>query len=287
MENVLVHITKFINMMTIVDVVDILLVAFVVYKIIGMIKETRAGTLIKGILLLLVVMQLSSWLKLNTINYLLQNITQLSVFAILVVFQPEIRRLLDIVGRSRLNMDFFGSDEMADEDVIKRSINQVCQAAQIMSINRIGALIVFERSTKIGEIIRTGTIIDAEISGELIRNIFYPKSPLHDGAMIVRNGRIVAAACFLPLSERDNIARELGTRHRAALGMSECSDAVVVIVSEETGKISVAQNGEIVRNLSIKALSAMLIKALSLNEQKNKERKFVLWKGKNKDGESN
>jgi diadenylate cyclase len=271
---------KYINMVTIVDVIDILIVAFVIYRVILLIKETRAQTLVKGILLLVVVMQLSGWFGLNTINYLLQNMMQLSVFALLVVFQPEIRRALELVGRSRLTSgDLFNFDIAVSDAKINYTIEQICQAAHSMSAVKIGALIVIERDTKIGEIISTGTVVDAQISAELIRNIFYPKSPLHDGAVVIRNNRISAAGCFLPLSQQqDGISRELGTRHRAALGMSECSDAIIVVVSEETGKISAANNGMLIRNLTSKSLYSILYKALSPVGDAEKKPKFWQWR---------
>lgn len=271
---------KYINMITIVDIIDILIVAFVIYRVILLIKETRAQTLVKGILLLVVVMQLSGWFGLNTINYLLQNMMQLSVFALLVVFQPEIRRALELVGRSRLTSgDLFNFDIAVSDAKINYTIEQICQAAHSMAAAKIGALIVIEKDTKIGEIISTGTVVDAQISAELIRNIFYPKSPLHDGAVVIRNNRISAAGCFLPLSQQqDGISRELGTRHRAALGMSECSDAIIVVVSEETGKISAANNGMLIRNLTSKSLYSILYKALSPVGGEEKKPKFWQWK---------
>ena len=277
-------ILKYINMITIVDVVDILIVAFVIYRLILLIKETRAQTLVKGILLLIVVMQISGWIGFNTINYLLQNVMQLSIFALLVVFQPEIRRALEMVGRSRItSSDWFNFDVAVSDAKINYTIEQVCQAAHIMAAAKTGALIVIERETKIGEIISTGTVIDAQISAELIRNIFYPKSPLHDGAVVVRDNRISAAGCFLPLSQQqDGLSKELGTRHRAALGMSECSDAAVVVVSEETGKISVASNGSLIRNLTSKSLYSILFKALGREGEEEKKQWFWPWGGKGK-----
>jgi diadenylate cyclase len=271
---------KYINMVTVVDVIDVLIVAFVIYRVILLIKETRAQTLVKGILLLVVVMQISGWFGLNTINYLLQNMMQLSVFALLVVFQPEIRRALELVGRSRLTSgDFFNFDVAVSDAKINYTIEQICQASHSMAAAKIGALIVIERDTKIGDIISTGTVVDAQISAELIRNIFYPKSPLHDGALVIRDNRISAAGCFLPLSQQqDGISRELGTRHRAALGMSESSDAIIVVVSEETGKISAANNGMLIRNLTSKSLYSILYKALSPVGDEEKKPKFWQWR---------
>ncbi|MPM69964.1 Cyclic di-AMP synthase CdaA [bioreactor metagenome] len=188
--------------------------------------------------------------------------------------------MLDMVGRSRLtNSILFNFDDAVIEERINNTIDQVCQASVAMSNAKIGALIVIERETKIGEIISTGTMIDSEVTNELIRNVFYPKAPLHDGALIIRNNRIFAAGCFLPLSQQDGISRELGTRHRAALGMSEYSDALVVVVSEETGRISVAQNGTLIRNLTSKALGSILKNSL-YKIKSDKEKKFKLWRWK-------
>ncbi len=269
---------RLISMINVADIIDILIVTYVIYKIILLIKETKAQSLIKGIVLLLVIMQVSGWIGLNTINYILKSIMEMSVFALLIVFQPEIRRMLDIVGRSKLtNSAFFNFDDAVIEERINNTIDQICLAALAMSNAKIGALIVIEKETKIGEIISTGTLIDSEITSELSRNIFYPKAPLHDGALIIRNDRIYAAGCFLPLSQQDGISRELGTRHRAALGMSEYSDAIVVIVSEETGRISIAQNGTLIRNLTSNALNNILKNSLS-PQKVEKDKKFKLWR---------
>lgn len=274
------RIFRLISMIQVTDVIDILIVTYVIYKIILLIKDTKAQSLIKGIVLLLVIMQVSGWIGLNTINYILKSIMEMSVFAILIVFQPEIRRMLDMVGRSRLtNSILFNFDDAVTEERTKNTIDQTCQAVMAMANAKIGALIVIEKETKIGEIISTGTLIDSEITSELIRNVFYPKAPLHDGALIIRNNRIYAAGCFLPLSQQDGISRELGTRHRAALGMSEYSDAIVVVVSEETGRISIAKDGTLIRNLTSKALSSILTKSLiPKNREENKKFKFWRWK---------
>ena len=271
MVSVIDTIIKYIQMITFVDIIDILIVSYVIYKLVLLIKETRAQTLVKGILLLLVAMQISGWLELNTINYLLQNTMQLSLFALLVVFQPEIRRALEKVGRSTFTKGgFLNFERSADRERKNRAIDQICSASQYMSAEKIGALIAIEMDTKIGEIVSTGTVINADISTDLIRNIFYPKSPLHDGAMVIRNFRVSAAGCFLPLSQQDGISRELGTRHRAALGMSECSDALIIVVSEETGRVSTAHNGTLTRNLTTKALDSILRKLLIPEEKKDR-----------------
>ena len=239
------------------DLLDILLVAFLVYKGIQLVKETRAAQLLKGILLLCVVLVVSNLLDLKTINILLNYIFNFGLVAIVVLFQPELRRALERVGRTkvsgrRLSNLFSGKSE--EEQNIRRwekAINTIASAAESLSKTKTGALIVFERQSKLGEQIATGVEINADISEELIGNIFFKNSPLHDGAMIIRDARILAASCFLPKPEKEElIARELGSRHRAAIGMSENSDAVILVVSEETGAISVAENGEIIRHLT-------------------------------------
>jgi len=260
------------------DIVDIAIVAFVIYKGVSLIRETRAEQLIKGIVILLVVTQLSEWLQLNAINFILRNTMQVGVTALLVVFQPELRRALEHMGRSKFG-NLFSFDENIESDITS-VIEEIAKAVQILSQNRIGALIVIERDTKIGDIIRTGIILDSAITAELLVNIFVPNTPLHDGAVIIRENKIMAAACFLPLTQNQDLSKELGTRHRAALGISENSDAVTIVVSEETGKISVALAGDLTRNLTIETLKKALTKTLQLNRHKKNKNKLMLWKGK-------
>lgn len=242
---------------SIFDIIDIAIVAFVIYKAIKMIKETRAEQLIKGIVILLVVLQLSDWLQLDAINYILRNTMQLGLLALLIVFQPELRKGLEHVGRSNIG-SFFKVENK--EEILKRKdvISNICYACGNLSRNKIGALIVIERETKLGDIIHTGTAIEAIVSSQLLENIFFPNSPLHDGAAVIRNNKIAAANAYLPLTEDNTLSRELGTRHRAAIGISEISDCIVVVVSEETGKISIARNGSMTRNLTVDTLSRAL-----------------------------
>lgn len=267
---------------TFTNIVDIAIVTFVIYKLIQMIKETRAGTLIKGVVILFVALFISDQIHLVTISYILQQAAPFIVTAAIVIFQPELRRALEMVGRTRLkNIDLFGSvDEAVEQSRMKKVVEDITTACQIMSEEKVGALMVLERVTKIGEIISTGTIINADTSSELIRNIFFKNSPLHDGAMVIREGRIAAAGCFLPLSENKGISRQLGTRHRAGLGMSECCDAVVVIVSEETGAISIARDGNLTHNVSPKALYTILDNVLCPVQPKKESKVIKLWKGK-------
>ncbi|MGI6404284.1 MAG: diadenylate cyclase CdaA [Oscillospiraceae bacterium] len=240
------------------DVLDILIVAFLIYQAVRLVRETRAMQLVKGIVLILVMYVLALNLNLTTLSFIITNILQWGIVALAIVFQPELRRALEQVGRSKLSSSLFRETEHGDNIQVHKMLDSVCAAAVHLSERNIGALMVLERETKLGDVIATGTIIDSEPTTELICNIFFPNSPLHDGAMVLRSGRLHAAGCFLPLSSNDEIGRELGTRHRAALGMSEVSDAVVVVVSEETGAISVALNGRLQRNLSAQNLTKLL-----------------------------
>ena len=212
------------------DIIDILVVAYVVYKLIQFARETRAGQLLKGIVLLVILTQLSGWLQLNTVNYILLNAMQVGVLALVIVFQPELRRALDKMGRSRFS-NIFKPDTNADYS-IDDMIGAIKEAAGSLSLSKTGALIVIERETKLGEIIHTGTTIDAEVSAQMLENIFFPNSPLHDGAVILKKGRIAAASCYLPLTNDDSLNKQLGTRHRAAIGISETADCVAIVVSE-------------------------------------------------------
>lgn len=251
-----------IKTITVFDVIDILIVAFLIYKLIQLLRETRAEQLVKGIIILGAAYLVSTQLGLKTMSFLLVNLANFGVIAVVVVFQPELRKLLEQVGRTKIG-SVFSSREGGAESSWEHAIDAICEACVSLSKQKIGALIVCEKQTKLGEIVKTGTVVDADPSPELIGNIFFPNSPLHDGAMIIRGGRMHAAGCFLPLSENYTISRELGTRHRAALGMSENSDAVVVVVSEETGQISIAVNGILTRNYTketlINALETMTL----------------------------
>lgn len=248
----------------IIDTVDIALVAFVIYHLIKLVRDSRAEQLLKGILLLVVayLLSLPELLDLKAIHYLLQIVFDNALIVLVVIFQPEIRRALEQAGHSGLNkLGLFNFNSEENEQRTQQwqtTISAVCDAVQILQRQKMGALIVFERNTKLGEIIDSGTIIDADPSAELIGNVFFNKAPLHDGAMIIRDGKVYAAGCILPLSDNLQISRELGTRHRAGLGMSENSDALVVIVSEETGTVSLAVAGELKRNFTSEALRVAL-----------------------------
>lgn len=260
--------------------VDISIVTFIIYKVINLVKETRAWQLIKGIIFLIIASELSKILKLNTIAYILSNTLSILAFAMVVLFQPELRRGLEQIGRSRFK-DIFSFEDTEKKIRTTAMIEEIINACGELSKTFTGALVVIERETKIGEIIKTGIEMDSSISSELLINIFTPNTPLHDGAVVIRENKIKASACFLPLTDNPNLSKELGTRHRAALGITEVSDAIAIVVSEESGKISFALNGGLVRNLN----SDTLRKALNKNliEQENPARKLAIWKSKNKE----
>ena len=241
---------------TVTDVIDILIVAFVIYKVLGLIRQTRAEQLLKGVLVLVIATFLSDLLNLHTFNWLLKSIVALGAVALLVVFQPELRRALEYMGRSKFVRAPLGQ---LDKEKGKHITGQIVKAVEDFSKDRVGALIIFEKETALTDIIETGTVIDAEISEQLLGNIFYEGSPLHDGAVIIRSGRICAAGCVLPLTKNNNISKELGTRHRAGIGITENSDALTIIVSEETGVISMASDGQLSRFLDIKTVEKTLL----------------------------
>ena len=268
--------------MTPIDVVDILVVAYIIYRVMKLLKDTSAARLAKGILILVLIMLFASFLRLTMISWLLRNALSVGVFAVVVIFQPELRRLLEQIGKGNLSRMLIPD---TDPDVVESMIVATVSACTDMSRTKTGALIVFERKERLGEIIATGTRVDAAPSAELIKNIFFKNSPLHDGAMIVRAGRVCAAGCVLPLSGNQGLSRDLGTRHRAAVGMSETADSVLVVVSEETGAISVAIGGMLKRHLSPEILQKMLESELLGDELRNRNEKSRIaairdkWKG--------
>ncbi len=277
MDVVMNYITGFIQVFKLSDLIDILILAVVIYQLMKVIRETRAMQLLKGIALLLLMLLLSDWLNLTAINYILGNTVQVGVFAIVVIFQPELRNVLERVGRSKAGklMDIFSGAN--DGEKALKVIDELCEAAENLSRTKTGALIVIERQTKLGDVIRTGSIINADMSAPLLENIFVPNTPLHDGAVIVRDDRIYVAGCLLPLTSNSNLSRELGTRHRAALGISEASDAMVIVVSEETGKISIAINGTLTRNLDRNSLNKALVRVFRPQSAADAD-KFRFWR---------
>jgi diadenylate cyclase len=240
----------------ITDVIDILIVAFVVYKVLGFIRETRAEQLIKGLLILVAATFLADAFDLYTISWILNGTLTLGVIALVIVFQPELRRGLEYVGRSKIVKSPFGQ---FDKEKAKLIVSSFTKAIDEFSKSKTGALIVVERETALSDVAETGTTLNAFVSTELLGNIFYEGAPLHDGAVIIRGDRVMAAGCVLPLTQNNQLSSELGTRHRAALGITENSDALVLVVSEETGIISMADNGKLSRFLDIKSVEKILL----------------------------
>lgn len=273
------------------DVVDIAIMAFLIYKVIMLMRRTNSGAVAKGVLLLLFALGVSTFFHLNTVSYLLQQLMVWGVVALVVIFQPEIRRFLEQMGRTSLGK-VFTPEEARNE--LDSAITQTVDAYTSLSKSKTGALMVFERKNMLDDAIKTGTALDCTVNAELLKNIFWNKAPLHDGAVIVRAGRIVGAGCMLPMSGNVNLSRELGMRHRAGIGASEHTDAVVAIVSEETGSISVAVGGMLKRHLAPETLERLLRNEL-LPERENDEAasKFKLGnllrfgKGKMQDGNEN
>ena len=267
--------------MSITDILDILIVSVLIYEIARWIKNTRAWTLLKGIMLLVFVAMAAYVFQLHTISWLINNTMGVGVTAAIIVFQPELRNALEQLGRKNPIVNLFSSDESRDEKIgyTDRTIQEIVRATIEMSKVKTGALIVLEREGPLGEYERTGIPVDAKMSSQLLINIFEHNTPLHDGAVIVRSNRIVSATCYLPLSDSLEIGKELGTRHRAAVGISEVSDSVTIVVSEETGGISIAQGGRIYRGLTPQQLRDRLAVVKS---DYSDGRKFRLWKGLNR-----
>lgn len=255
---------KFISIMSISDFFDIFIVAIAVYYFMIAIKGTRAIQLVKGIFIIIAAYLLSDIFRLNTLHYILSALVQVAMFGVIVIFQPELRSLLEKMGRVKIGRVLgIAFDAVGDAQGMESVINNITSAAIDMSETRTGALIVIERHTRLGEYMNSGTLINADVSKELLKNIFVPNTPLHDGAVIIRENKIITAGCVLPLTANTNLAAELGTRHRAALGLSETSDAAIVVVSEETGKISIAMNGALTRNFTETSLKKALTKILT------------------------
>jgi len=242
---------------SIADVMDIAILSYVIYRLLWMLRKTSSGRVLRGILVLLLAMWLSSEIPLTATSYLLNLVVEWAILVVVILFQPEIRRFLERVGSSRFGL-VFGSQSKNTSSDLESAIAETTEAYASMSRDKVGALMVFERQNLLDDVIKTGTELDCGVSSELLKNIFWNKAPLHDGAVIVRNGRIVAAGCMLPLSGNVNLSRDLGMRHRAGIGISEHSDAVVVIVSEENGSISAAVGGMLKRHLAPETLERLL-----------------------------
>lgn len=259
---------NYLSTISVWDVIDILIVAYLFYKVLELVRKTSSYNLAKGLLVLIIVLWLSgpSVFNLTMINFLLRKTFEIGLIALVIIFQPELRKLLSKMG----SRNFYGifSPKVQANSALESAITQTVLACEQMSKTKTGALIIFERSVKLSDIMTTGTIIDADITAELLKNIFYPKAPLHDGALIVRNARIAAAGCVLPLTSKTNLSKDLGMRHRAGIGASEVSDAITIIVSEESGGISVAVEGMLKRNLSVAMLEQLLRKELVTEDVK-------------------
>ncbi|MBD3922969.1 TIGR00159 family protein [Paenibacillus sp. PR3] len=258
------------------DVIDIAVVSYIIYKLILLVRGTRAVQLLKGILVLVATWALSTWLNLGTLKWLMNQMFTFGVVSVLIIFQPELRRALEQLGRGKL----FGRSPGLERDQINERISEIIKAVNFMAKRNIGALIVFERESGLNEYIESGIGMESRISSELIVNIFTPNTPLHDGAVIVRGNQIMAAACYLPLSENPFISKELGTRHRAAIGVSEVCDAVSIVVSEETGQVSLCLNGMIVRDIKEESLISKLFEELMPTSAQAEKAKTSFWRRK-------
>ena len=253
------------------DVLDIVIIAFLVYNLLRMVKSTRAENILKGVVAFLLVLWMVDILQLNTIAYIMKNLVQVGILAIIILFQPEIRQILEKVGSRNIKLLRVFNDPKQQSE-LETAIDQTVIACSEMSQSKTGVLIVFERDIHLDDMVRSGTTLDAAVSSELLKNIFFVKAPMHDGAVIIRHGRILGAGCMLPLSKNVNLSRDLGMRHRAGIGMSENSDAVVVVVSEETGSISVAIGGMLKRHLKPETLSKLLRNELMPQEDEAEEK---------------
>ena len=253
---------NYLSTMGISDFLDIIIVAYLIYKAIGFVRRTNSNNLAKGLVVFLLALWGSDIFSLTMINFLLRKTAELGLIALLILFQPELRRLLERMGSG------FASGRSSSGTVMDSAISQTVQACCDMSASKTGALIIFERGVALNSIISTGTVINADTTAELLKNMFFNKAPLHDGALIIRNFRIAAAGCVLPLTSKTNLSKDLGMRHRAGIGASEVSDAITIIVSEETGGISVAVEGMLKRNLSVSMLEQILRKELIVEESK-------------------
>ena len=260
----------------ITDYLDIIILAFVLYKLLMLAQSTKLASLLKGLFIFFAALLLSSIFKLNGIYFIMSHMVNLGFLALIVLFQPEIRRVLEELGSKKLNV--FGLfSHSQNVGLMEQTIAQTVMACTEMSQTRTGALIVFEREMLLDDMVRSGTVLDASVSSELLKNIFFVKAPMHDGAVIIRNGRVLGAGCMLPLSKNVNLSRELGMRHRAGIGMSENSDATVVIVSEESGSISVAIGGMLKRHLKHETLENILRnELLPQDEEESQKQKFTL-----------
>lgn len=278
MDKVFDYLFRYIQLFRLTDIIDIVIVAVIIYHLLKLIRETRAVQLVKGIAILFLVLQCSAWFRLTALNYLLQTTMQVGMFAIVVIFQPELRNILERMGRSKVGKLMDISTYTGSGYHISHSVEEIVKATIELSKTKTGALIVIERETKLGDVMKSGTVLNADVSSALLENIFVINTPLHDGAVIIRGDKILMANCLLPLTSNSNLSLELGTRHRAAIGISEASDAVVIVVSEETGKISVAVNGTLTRNMMEDTLKKALSKMLQTKTVTEPLDRIKIWK---------
>ena len=280
MNSALQYILGYTKLIKVSDIIDIIIVAIIIYYIIKLLRETRAAQLVKGLCLLLAIFIASDWLHLNTLHYMLSSAMQIGVFALVVIFQPELRKVLEQLGEKKYIASLipFDSGKEVKERFTDKTIGEIARACFDMGEVKTGALIVIEGDIILSEYERTGIMIDSLVSSQLIINIFEHNTPLHDGAVIVRNNRIVAATCYLPLSDNMALSKQLGTRHRAGVGISEVSDSLTIIVSEETGKVSTALGGKLNRDVSMEELKSEL--RILQNKTTIETSKFKLWKGR-------
>lgn len=266
------------------DIVDILVVAYLIYIVLAWIKDTRTWALFKGVVIILAVASVAYLFKLHTLWWVVSNTITVGTIALLVVFQPELRRALEQIGRGKLFESLLMSAGEREDGLSNEAIDGIAKACVHMSKYKTGALIVLEQETQLGDVERTGIKIDAAISSQLLINIFEKNTPLHDGAVVIKNNRVSAATCFLPLSDSMEISKDLGTRHRAAIGISEATDALVLVVSEENGVISYVKNGKIKRGLDLEIIKKVLLSTRKKRriDKKRLDRKKVIWKGRNK-----
>ena len=279
-QSFLTTILGYLRLVKLTDMIDMAVVAYVIYKGMALLRKSSAAQVAKALVFIVVTLWLSYQLNLNVVNFILGKAMELGLLALVIVFQPEIRRFLEQIGSNDFGA-FWGFKEVPVSE-IENAIQETVAAYTVLSKDRVGAITVFERKNPLDTIIESGTVLDATVSSELMKNIFYPKAPLHDGAVVIRNGRVAGAACMLPLSTNMNLSRDLGMRHRAGIGMSEHSDAIIAIVSEETGTISVASNGRLKRHLAPETLERVLRNELLSHEAKigkvKKSKLFGLFK---------
>lgn len=265
LQDISLFITNTIKNISIFSVLDIIVVAYIFYKGYMIIRETRAEQLLKGIILMVALIPISYLLNLEVLNFILNKTLTVGLLSVVIIFQPEIRKVLEHIGRTAFE-EINNIENEEDRNII---VNEIVNAVEALAETKTGALLVIEQSTRLGEVLSSGTILDARITSNLLENIFVVNTPLHDGATIIRKDRILASGCVLPLTNNNDINKKLGTRHRAALGLSELSDSIIIVVSEETGTISLAINGKLTRNYDKKKLRVILVNLLKKKEKKN------------------